>query len=476
MKLANLLVTDPEIKTSSRQRWLYALGNLGCAIPYQAVGAVLLFFYVDVQKLSPVWAAAVMTGYSIYNAINNPLMGYVSDRVKTRWGRRIPFILFGTIPYALFFVALFLAPFDGATQPVQLLVWFIVALFLFETLATVVQTAYYSLLPEMFAQFEQRTDVAVRMNIFMTVGLIIGAALPISLAGALGWPAMAALLGLITAGGLLFGLRGMFERQSSLAAADIPLGQAIRATFVNRSFITIVIAQTMRHFATSIAASGLAFYTKYSLGVDPASASMILGVIFVVGALALWPWKHFLANRLQPRTTLMIAYAAMGLSTIPLYLANSMTAALLTATVMGIALAGLLLMGDVTLADVIDEDEVKTGQRREGMYFGMSGLIITLAYALSSVVFGGISTAYGYDPLLSVQPESAALGFRIYMSIPPAAGSLLAIVALLFYPLHGPRLAEVKAALGRRRKMGAPQSAGTVKEQDFDRLAGDASG
>ena len=445
--IANLLVSEAQIHTTSAQRWWYALGNLGCAIPYQAVGAVLLFFYVDVQKLSPVWAATVMTGYAIYNAVNNPVMGYLSDRTKTRWGRRIPYILFGSLPYAIFFALLFLAPFNGADQPVALMIWFILALLLFETLATVVQTAYYSLLPEMFSEYQDRTAVAVRMNIFMTVGLIIGAALPITIASLLGWPLMGLILGLITALALLGATRGMFERGSSLNAPKVPLGQAIRATFVNRSFITIVIAQTMRHFATSVASAGLAFYTKYSLGVDPASSSIILGTIFIVATLALYPWKRFLASRFEPRTTLLIAYTLMGLSTIPLYLAQNMLGALLTAAFMGIALAGLLLMGDVTLSDVIDEDEVKTGQRREGMYFGMSGLIITLAYALSSIVFGWISKVYGYDPLLVEQPASVALGFRVFMSFPPAIGSLFAILTLLFYPLHGERLSSVKQAL-----------------------------
>lgn len=449
--IANPLVTDPQIRTSNTQRWLYALGNLGCAIPYQAVGAVLLYFYVDVQKLSPVWAAAVMTGYAIYNAVNNPVMGYLSDRTRTRWGRRIPYILFGTLPYALFFTLLFLVPFDGAIQPIPLLIWFAAALFLFESLATVVQTAYYSLLPEMYSEYKDRTGVSVRMNIFMTVGLIVGAALPIVLAGVFGWDGMAALLGLVTAVALLVATRGMFERRSSLEAPEVPLGPSIRATFLNRSFVTIVIAQTMRHFATSVAASGLAFYTKYSLQADPASSSIILATIFIVATLALYPWKHFLANRLEPRTTLLIAYVLMGLSTIPLFLAQSLLAAFFTAAFMGIALAGLLLMGDVTLSDVIDEDEIKTGQRREGMYFGMSGLIITLAYALSSIVFGWISSAYGYDPLLTQQPESVALGFRVFMSFPPAVGSLLAIAALLFYPLHGKRLQTVKDRL--REKM-----------------------
>jgi len=447
VRIANPLVKETTIVTNNLQQWVYSLGNLGCSIPYQAVGAVLLFFYVDVQKLSPVWAAMVMTGYAIYNAINNPVMGYLSDRTKTKWGRRIPYILFGTIPYAVFFALLFLVPFDGQKNPISLLIWFMVGLFLFETAATLVQTAYYSLLPEMYAEYQTRTSVAVRMNIFMTVGLIIGAALPITIASMLGWPMMGIILGVISAVALLVATKGMFERSSTVEGPEIKLGQAIKATLFNRSFVTIVIAQTMRHFATAVASSGLAFYTKYSLGVDPASSSIILGTIFIVAALALYPWKRFLANRYEPRTTLLIAYVLMGISTIPLFFAQSMVAAIGTAILLGIALAGLLLMGDVTLSDVIDEDETRTGQRREGMYFGMSGLIITLAYALSSIVFGWISKSYGYDPILAHQPESVALGFRVFMSIPPAVGSVFAIITLLFYPLHGERLQEVKTRL-----------------------------
>jgi len=447
VRIANPLVKETTIVTNNLQQWVYSLGNLGCSIPYQAVGAVLLFFYVDVQKLSPVWAAMVMTGYAIYNAINNPVMGYLSDRTKTKWGRRIPYILFGTIPYAVFFALLFLVPFDGQKNPISILIWFMVGLFLFETAATLVQTAYYSLLPEMYAEYQTRTSVAVRMNIFMTVGLIIGAALPITIASMLGWPMMGIILGVISAVALLVATKGMFERSSTVEGPEIKLGQAIKATLFNRSFVTIVIAQTMRHFATAVASSGLAFYTKYSLGVDPASSSIILGTIFIVAALALYPWKRFLANRYEPRTTLLIAYVLMGISTIPLFFAQSMVAAIGTAILLGIALAGLLLMGDVTLSDVIDEDETRTGQRREGMYFGMSGLIITLAYALSSIVFGWISKSFGYDPILAHQPESVALGFRVFMSIPPAVGSVFAIITLLFYPLHGERLQEVKTRL-----------------------------
>ena len=170
IKLINPLVRHSVIKTTNAQQWAYSLGNLGCALPYQAIGAVLLFFYVDVHTMAPMKAAAVMTGYAIYNALNNPLMGYLSDRTKTIWGRRIPYVLFGTIPYALFFSILFLVPFSGSDHPIALLVWFILGLFLFETMATIVQTTYYAAYPEMFSEYKDRTSIATSgfINVLMS--------------------------------------------------------------------------------------------------------------------------------------------------------------------------------------------------------------------------------------------------------------------------------------------------------------------
>jgi len=114
----------------------------------------------------------------------------------------------------------------------------------------------------------------------------------------------------------------------------------------------------------------------------------------------------------------------------------------------------------VILAEVIDEDEVKTGKRRAGMYFGMNSLITTLSSALVSVVFGLLLPAYGYNTALDVQPASVGTGFRIFMTVPTAIGSILAIVALVFYPLHGERLRTVKEALAQ--KQAAREAAGTV--------------
>jgi GPH family glycoside/pentoside/hexuronide:cation symporter len=167
--------------TTNKQRWLYSIANLGNVIPYQAVGAVVLFYYTDVKHLPATWASVVMTIYAFYNAFNNPVIGYFSDRTQSRWGRRVPYMRFGMLPEAIFFAFLFFAPFDGRQNPGALVAWFAVGLFFWEGLATAVSTGYYSLLPEMFRSYDERTDVAARMNIVQTVGLLLAAALPSAL-------------------------------------------------------------------------------------------------------------------------------------------------------------------------------------------------------------------------------------------------------------------------------------------------------
>jgi GPH family glycoside/pentoside/hexuronide:cation symporter len=445
-----MVESTTQVTTTGKQRWLYSIANLGNTIPSQAVGAFMLFYYTDFRHLPAAWTATAMFVYAIYDALNNPVLGYLSDRTKTRWGRRIPYIMFGAAPYALVFSLLWMAPFDGISQPIPLLIYFVVVSWLWEGLSTAVSTGYYSLLPEMFTTYAERTDVAVRMNIVQVVGLIIGVATPPLLYSSLGWPVMGVIFAAITVAAIYIGLRGMFERPSSTAARAVPLLPALQATFVNRSFVTVVIAQTFRFFGTNALLAGAAFYTKYSMQADDSLTSIILAVAFVSAGVTLWFWRRFVAQRFEARTTLMIANGVMALAVIPLALAQTTAGVVVGSFLVGVGLAGLILMGDVIVADVIDEDEVRTGQRREGMYFGMSKFIITLSSSLVALVFGWIAAAYGYDSVLTVQPETVGVGFRVFVSLPVIAGSVLAIVTLFFYPLYGERLQAVKQALAAK--------------------------
>ncbi|MBP8002418.1 MAG: MFS transporter [Chloroflexi bacterium] len=429
--------------TTNRQRWLYALANMATVIPYQAM-PFAQFYYTDIKHLPVAWVSNLLFLFAFYNAANNPIIGYLSDRTRTRWGRRLPFILFGTAPMAVFFTLIWVAPFDGLTQPGLLIGWFAITLIFWELGSTAIGTSYFALLPEMFVTYAERTDIAVRMNIFQTIGLLVGVALPPILYSRIGWVPMGLSFALVCAAAMYIGLPGMFERPEFANRPALDLLPSLKATFINRSFATIVAAYTLRYFAISTLATGVPFYIKYSLKVDDALASAILASAFITAGLLLWPWRQYVAHRFEARTTMMLAFLIMAAGAGLLFFVRTIGGAVAAAMLFGVGLSGMILMTDVILADIADEDEMHTGLRREGMYFGMNGFITSLSFALVALVFRWLPPAYGYDSTLTVQPDSVAIGFRLYMSLAPAAACLLAIIALYLYPLHGSRLRTVK--------------------------------
>lgn len=443
-----------EFQTSTKTRIMYSLTSLGVATLAEAIAGIIAFYIVDEKNLPVTWYSTFWFFYTIYNALNNPALGYFSDRTRTRWGRRIPYVLFGGLPYAVAFSLIFTAPFDGRDDPVGLLIYFGIMIVIWEGLYTAIATGYYGLLPEMFGSYRERTDVAAKMNIFQTIALVLGAALPPLLADMLGWSGMAILLSVISVVAIYVGYPFLFERADLKTDTSFPFGAALKATFYNRSYLTAAGSQMMRFFATGSLQTGILFYLKYSLNVDEGNATTILGIAFLIAMFSLYPWRNWVANKLDSRRTLMFANAVMILGIVPMGFSPNINFTYAAAVILGIGLGGLVLIGDVIMTEVIDEDEVKTGHQRAGMYFGMSGFLITLSGLLVSSVFGLLMPVFGYDTLLEIQPASVDLGFRIFLTVPTSVGFLLAIFLLWLYPLHGKYLQEIRETLKNKRGVG----------------------
>ena len=164
-----------------------------------------------------------------------------------------------------------------------------------------------------------------------------------------------------------------------------------------------------------------------------------------------YPWRRLIADRFEPRTSALLAYLVTGAGAASLWFVDSFFTTLLAAIAIGFGFAGLFLMDNLLIADVIDEDESRTGLRREAMYFGLSSMAGPLASVVVSIAFGFFSTTYGYNPMLPVQPASVGLGFRLFISTVPIIACLGAFTVLLFYPLHGQRLRKVRQTLAQRR-------------------------
>lgn len=428
-----------------KQKLAYAVGNLGAGVSYQAVSTYIQFFYLDVMRLAPGLMATAMTIYAIWNALNDPLAGQLSDRTRTRWGRRIPYILFGTLPMAIFFVFLWRVPDAFAQDQTALWLYLLSLLFLFDTFHSVVTLNYAALFPEMFTSLVDRAQVSSWRQIFAVIGTALGIALPPVLYSTFGWGAFALFIGAVTAISLYISLYGSRERALDPEDKPLPLSSALRATFRNLSFVTYMGMQVMLQFAFLLITAAIPFYAKYVLNASESITSLLLGATLVVAGVLLLGWGR-VATRFGARATMMLALGLFGLALVPFLFVDTVAGTLMTTAAVGIGLSGLLILPDIMLSDVIDEDALKTGARREGMYYGIQGLLIRAAIVLQALVLNTLLSAGGYDPALGVAAQSPqlAFGLRLAVSVVPLGAVLLGILAVVLYPLHGARLDEIR--------------------------------
>lgn len=425
---------------------LYSAGNIAASLSASVFSTYIIFYYVDTLKMPAELIGLGMGIYGIWNAINDPLLGQMSDRTRTRWGRRKPYILLGSIPFVLAFMFVWMPPYDWLNTIPAKFAYFIAIIFLFDALYTLVIINWTSLYPEMYRTQKERTKVSAFRQAFGIVGNIIGVALPPMLYGSIGWGNMGILFGVITLVSLGLSLLGSREDPTYSQGDGLSIGKALAATFKNKSFLTYVIGAMFLQFTFVMLQAGIPFYAKYVLQItDGFMVSLLLGTIFISAMIFVGLWS-IVANKKGSKYTMIISAILYGLALIPFWFVRDFTWGVITAAVLGIGLAGLMILLDVMLSDIVDEDEIKTGARREGMYFGVNGFMVRLGISVQSVLMGYILATSGYDANLAVgaQPEGALVGIKSLITIVPIVSLVFAILFFCLYPLYGDRLKKVK--------------------------------
>jgi GPH family glycoside/pentoside/hexuronide:cation symporter len=433
---------------------LYSSGNFAASLAGSVFSTYVIFYYVDVLKMPAYLIGLAMGVYGIWNAINDPLLGQLSDRTRSRWGRRTPYILFGSIPFVLFFTFVWTPPVGLIGGNITaMLIYFICIVFLFDLLYTLVIINWTSLFPEMYKTQEERTRVSVYRQVFGIVGNIIGVALPPILYAAIGWQAMGIVFGVLTLVFLGLSLLGSREDASAAESAGLPLFKALKATFANRSFLIYVLAAMFLQFTFVMLQAVLPFYAKYVVHVEGFRQSLMVGVIFIMAMLWVTFWGRR-ANRRGSKSTIILSAAFYAASLIPLLFVGGYYGAVISTALIGVGLAGLMVLLDVMLSDVIDEDELKTGARREGMYFGINGLLVRLAISFQAVIMGFVLDTSGYDADLPVasQPAGAIAGIKVLLVVIPIVSVLIAMLIFSRYPLNSEKLREVKQRLKEKHE------------------------
>ncbi len=446
-------------KLSAKTKVLYGVADLGIAMLTASIQFFLLYFLTDIVLVDPGLAGmALLTGKLTWDAVNDPLIGWLSDRTRSRWGRRRPYLLFGAIPLGLSTWLLYSMPsgFSGAKA-------FLIILFsylLFDTMHTLVSTAYSALSPELTYDYDERTSLITVRMVFTVLGYILGAAATTPIAATAkgilgggdkaGYSAMGAVFGLIAITTVLVTALGVKEpKRPEARPSTIPPIRSVLLTFKNRPFMQLMAAQFLSSFGFTLLTSLLPFFVIYQMDMESQIPFLMLTMLVTIG-IFLFPWKA-VSQRINkgPSYALGLLIAALAVSGSFLLPYGPSPALYAIAFLAGLGFSGQWVFPWSMMPDVIEADQALTGQRREGVYYGVWAFLTKFTNALGIAVSGWSLEWFGYIPNVA-QTEHARLGIRLFFGIVPSAVLILSLPLLIWYPITRASHARLRAQLAAK--------------------------
>ncbi|MCE9645383.1 MAG: MFS transporter [Chloroflexi bacterium] len=457
-------------------KFLYGSGEWGIS----SIGMMRSIFYAiyltDVVGLEPRLASFGALAGIVWDAINDPIVGYLTDHLSTRWGRRRPFLLWFAIPFGLSFVILWSAP-DWDNQ-LALTVYVTLAFMLADTLQTLISVPYLSLTPELAPGYDDRTTLTSYRTVFQLVASLAVVVAAPSIVDALlvhgysqqqGFMIVGALFGFT--GAIPLFLLAYFVRETStpeqseslpfrdilrVAWKNIPFRYASAMFMFNWSAVDMV-AVAFPYFLLYWVAQGDLLEQVNLFGFNLALESAFFGILLLVCILFVpfWLWMAKKYNKRQAYMTGMIfwVFVQLLIFTIPPHNVPYMLA---LAALAGIGVSAAYVLPDSLFADIIEWDELLTRRRQEGIYFGARAFIRKLTGAF--VIFVTLQalgwSGYQTPPEAAVnfpQSESALLMIRLLVS--PLGAIMLsgAVVFAWLFPLTRERYERIQSMLARRR-------------------------
>ncbi len=470
------------MNTTSRSRlplWLkllYGSGDWGIS----SIGMMRSIFYAiyltDVVGLEPRLASFGALVGIIWDAVNDPIIGVLSDRLHTRWGRRRPFLLWFAIPFGMSFILLWSAP-DWDSQA-ALLTYVTLSFMLADTLQTLVSVPFLSLTPELTPDYDERTTLTSFRSFFQLIGalsVVIAAPAIVDLvieAGGTqqqGFMLVGAIFGSIGAIPLL--LIGLFVRERSTPEQQksMPFRETLRAAWQNVPFRFSVGIHMLNWSAVDMVAITFPYFLLYwvaqgdllakinVLGIDLAYESAFFGILMSVCILFIpfWLWLAKRRNKREAYMIGMIFWVAVALMIYTIQPGET-TYLLFLAALAGIGVSAAYVLPDSIFADVIEWDELRTRRRQEGIFYGIRTLIRKLTGALVIFVTLQLLGWSGYqNPPEGVtqfmQPASAVAMIRLLVSPIGAAIVCGTIVFAWLFPLSREQHRRIQQLLEQRR-------------------------
>jgi len=456
---------------------LYGSGDWGLS----SIGMMRSIFYAlyltDVVGIEPRLASLGALVGIVWDAINDPLIGMLSDRMQTRLGRRRPFLLWFAFPFGLSFVVLWSAP--NWESQIGLTIYVTLAFMISDTLTTLVAMPYLALTPELTRDYDERTTLSSFRTVFQLLAAIAVVVAAPMIVDKVIYAGGSQQQGFMLAGAI-FGVTGAFplffiglfvrEKFTPEQQVDLPFRETLRIAWKNIPFryaagiymfnwsAVDMIAITFPYFLLYWVAQGNLLAKINILGVDLALESAFFGTMMFVCILCVpfWLWLARTRNKREAYILGMIFWVIVqGL--IFTIQPGDMDYLLLIGALAGVGVSAAYILPDSILPDVIEWDELRTRRRQEGVYYGIRTLIRKLTGALVIFLTLQVLGWSGYqsppdDAVRFTQPDSALIAIRLMVSIWGAFILTGTIILAWMYPLSREKYERIKKLLKRRRE------------------------
>ena len=415
-----------------------SFAGAGMAIP---IVIHLTIFYSD-EVLVPLGFIALIKALArAFDALTDPLMGWVTDRTHTRWGRRRPWLLVGSPLAALAFIALFAPP--ESLTPTTAAVWFALAYIAYYLFHTVYEIPHGGLGPELTLDYNERNVLFGWRAPFIVGGTMVASTLPPLLIGfyggaRAGYTAFAILFGILLVALYVNLVVQVRERPDFVRRESNPLVPGVRRVMRNRAFRVLLAVYVAGSVTGAIPGLMMPYFTKYVLQPDNVDEwlGLFLFLYFGSGFLCL-PFWILLARRLGKKKAWLISFVPGLTGSLMIFFLLGPGDLILTAAVLvwaGSSFSAGMFLGPSMQADVIDYDELYTGRRREAQYNGLWSVMTKFTVIPSMAVPLAILSSYGYVPNVP-QTETVQTVIRTIFGLAPAATSIVAFVIALRFPI-----------------------------------------
>ena len=457
-------------KLTFKEKIGYGSAGIGDSVSYNLVGLFLMFFLTNVAGVEPVTAGTITAVGAVWNAAFNPVMGYFSDGVRTRFGRRRPVIFCFAIPLALTSVLLY----TTVDFPYILkAVYYGIMIMLFWTCYTGFFVPYLALGVDYTGDYEDRTILRLFTSMFNMFGALISMALPTVLVQALvtaglstetAWTVMAGILGVISTVSIMITVAVSGTKDPPCPRENGEKREKKKITAIFAEYLSVARLKPMKHLVVASVAglidysmmmSNLVYYLTYVHGADAGGVSGFMALRAIVG-MALIPIVGRLALKFDRRQTL-IGFNLLGTALMVLLRITGTTGTFtIVLYLFSVAISTCVywhLMPSIYY-DVCDYDRLQTGNRREGAIVSFQGLIEAVAAGCGNLLLGVILQMAGFDGSAAVQSEKAMFWIENAGTVIPVIFLIISSIAVYRYPITKTVHAEIRRQLAERDRDG----------------------